>query len=333
MIDVQGDENQWTEVMLDNLFKSGRVRAEPTDIEDARWFEIDNYEDLAKAEILFSDELMKIGGKKIFFVDRDGTLALGGNNIAGAREFLSALAQSHAYLYVLTNNSSKTPSEHLSGFRSMGFDLDIDSILVSTEAAVAYLVDNGLKRIYWAANKEVSEYLEDSGLVWDEDDPQAVLLTYDDQIDYEKIQKIIGFIRSGKPYFATHIDRLCPTPSGPLPDIGAFINVIEMATDVRPSRDFGKPNFSLIEPVLRRHDLTSKDAVIVGDRLYTDIAMAENNDMTSVLVLSGETDRSDYETSRVRSDIVIDDISKLIPYLPPKKNQKSSEALIEDLVK
>jgi len=306
------DRNQWTEVMLDNLFSSGKIKAKPFNIGNNRWYEIDNYDDLSKAEILFNDNISKLKNKKIFFLDRDGTLTLGENVIEGALDFLNYLKKENKYFFVATNNSSLTPKEHLGRFNKLGLNLKEENILVSSISAINFLKNKGFKNIFWVANKNVSKYFEENGLVYDDRSPQALLITYDNEINYEKLKKLTNFVREGVPYYATHGDIVCPTANGSIPDIGTFIKVIEMTTGILPNKIFGKPNKSFIDPILEKYNLSYKDAVIIGDRLYTDIKLAENSEITSILVLTGETKREDYENSEIRSDIVISNFFDLI---------------------
>lgn len=315
IIEEKKDLNQWTEVMLDNLFQARKLIASPCDIGSEKWFEIDNFEDLAKAEILFNDEIKSLRDKKIFFIDRDGTLTLGNNIIDGSISFLNELKNTNKIFYVLTNNSSKTVSEHLEKFNKIGLNLRKKNVLVSIQSAIAYLKKHKIKQIFWVANKSVSQYLLKEGFIFNSNNPQAVLLTYDDELTYKKIEKLTCLVRHGISYYATHGDVVCPTANGSVPDIGTFIKVIEMTTGILPNKIFGKPNKSFIDPILEKYKLTYNETVIIGDRLYTDIKMAENSDITSVLVLSGETKREDYENSKIKSDIIVSDLAQLIEYL------------------
>jgi len=311
IIEEKKDLNQWTEVMLNNLFQTGRLIANPCNIKNEKWFEIDNYEDLAKAEIIFNYNIKNLKDKKIFFIDRDGTLTLGNNIIDGVIEFLDKLKNKNKIFYVLTNNSSKTAKEHLKKFNQIGFNLEEKNILVSIQPTLKYLQEHKIKKVFWVANKIVSSHLINEGFIFDDENPQAVLLTYDNEINYKKLEKLTHFVRKGIPYYVTHEDVVCPTVNGDIPDIGTFIKVIEMTTGILPNKVFGKPNRNFIDPTLREHNLTYNDAVVIGDRLYTDIKMAENSDITSVLVLSGETKREDYEDSRIRADIIVPNLKEL----------------------
>jgi len=317
IIESENDRNQWTEVLLDRLCSSGRITPKVCPINKARWFEIDNFDDLAAAEILFNSKLSDLSSKKIFFIDRDGTLTLGNSKITGAENFINYLNNHNKTYYVLTNNSCHTPAVHYEILSQAGLPLSPDNILVSTQAAVAYLKQNQFTRIHALANANVQSWLSSQGLDLVDQSPDALLLTYDDSVTYDKLVQFVRFVQQGIPYFATHTDVVCPTAEGPIPDIGTLIKTIEMTTGKLPIKTFGKPSTDIITPILNDLGMSLSDAVIIGDRLYTDIQMAENNALTSVLVLTGETTRADYESSenQVRADIIVPNLDSLTDVL------------------
>jgi NagD protein len=253
--------------------------------------------------------------KKIYFLDCDGTLALGDKPLPGAWEFLQTLKNKNKIFYILTNNSSKTPRQHLAKFNNLELGLKEENILVSSGAALEYFKQHNIKEIFWLANSEVSEFISSNNFIFTKINPQAGLLTYDNTLDYQKLNDFISLIRQGVPYYATHHDIVCPDPKGYLPDIGTFIKLIEMTTGLLPLKTFGKPSKDFIKPILNKHKLLFDDAVIVGDRLYTDMKLAEDSAMTSVLTLTGETKRKDYEQNKIKCDLVVNDLTELLSYL------------------
>jgi HAD superfamily hydrolase (TIGR01450 family) len=253
--------------------------------------------------------------KKIFFLDRDGTLAVGKRPIPDVNRFLEALSSTGKIFYVLTNNSSKTPVQHYERLISLGLNLKLDNVLVSIQAAISFLRTNGYQKIYWVANRSIEQYMLENGFKFEKQHPDCILLTYDTELTYEKLVQLVMLVRQGVPYFTTHEDIVCPTEFGSVPDVGTFIKAIEMTTGIRPSRSFGKPNPAFIEPILAKHGFTKEDAVIVGDRLYTDIKLALNTGITSVLVLTGETKREDHEASSYKASLVVNSVVDLIPLL------------------
>lgn len=315
IINVQKNRNQWTEVTLDNLFREGKLIAKPLNIKGKKWFEIDDFEDLGQAEILFNRNIDELKDKKVFFIDRDGTITLGNEIIPGVDKFISKLRQKNKKFYVLTNNSSRTPKEHFEKLKEIGLEITEDNILVSIQSALTYLQKKEIKDIYFVANTNVSNYILEQGFNYNDKDPQALLLTYDDELTYEKLRKFVILARKGIPYYATHSDIVCPTPNGDIPDIGTFIKIIEMSNGLIPNKIFGKPDKNIIDGELQKYDFKEKDVVIIGDRLYTDIKLAENSDITSILVLSGETKREDYENSSVRANIVVSNLDVIVDYL------------------
>jgi len=314
-IEVKNEKKQWTEVLLNDLFSSGIISALPCNINPSRWFEIDNYEDLAKAEILFNSKLNELQNRKLFFIDRDGTLTINDTAIPGASEFWAKLKDSGKMPFVLTNNSSRTPEEHAKVMNNIGIPAKKSDILLSTDSCLNEFRKLGIKRIFWLANKNVSDYIEYQGFLFDDSEPQALMLTYDDQITYSDLVMFSRLVRKGYPYYATHIDVVCPTTSGPIPDIGCFIETIAHTTGKHPIKTFGKPALDLVYPILESKNLKFSDAVVIGDRLYTDISMAAGTELISILVLTGETDRSAYEMATTRADIIVPSVSSLLEYL------------------
>jgi HAD superfamily hydrolase (TIGR01450 family) len=307
--------NEWTEVLLQKLFKNRKVNPEVYDIKKLKWIEIDDYNDLNKAELMFNNKILNLSNKEIFFLDRDGTLLIDENEISGAKKFISTLIKKHKLFYVLTNNSSKTRGEHYKIFKKAGFDFSENNILVSTDSLIKYLKKKFICKIYLIANKTVSEYFRKAGFILTNKNPQAVVLTYDNEITYEKLKEFVFLLNKGIPYYATHTDIVCPTVSGFVPDIGTFIKVIEMTTGKKPLKTFGKPSKDMILPILINHQLEIDDAVIIGDRLYTDMELARNVGCDFICVLSGEAKHEEIENLKHSPDLIVEDIGKLVDYL------------------
>ena len=262
-----------------------------------------------------AEALSDLKQRKIWFFDRDGTLSLSNVIIPGAERLLGLLTKREIPFYVLTNNSSKSPAEHHETLLKIGFDLAPEIVLVSIEPALSHLEGLGTSRIHCLANREVAAYVEARGFTLDAEAPQALLLTYDTELTYEKIETFTCHLRAGVPYFATHTDIVCPTPRGGMPDAGTFIEMFRMATGRVPEMSFGKPETAFLAGVLEERGLTLADAVMVGDRLYTDIAMGSGNDLFTVLVLTGETSSKDYKASDTRADFLTLDLDHLAELL------------------
>ena len=113
------------------------------------------------------------------------------------------------------------------------------------------------------------------------------------------------------PFIATHPDLVCPVEDGFIPDTGSMIKMFEAATGISPEI-MGKPTSNMARAVERRYGFLPKETAMVGDRLSTDIKFANNAGLASILVLSGETDISLYESQTdVRADFVFPSVSEL----------------------
>ncbi len=315
IIEEEKELNLWTEVLLQRLFLKKKIQVKFFNIQNKKWWEIDDFNDLNEAEKIFNKKLKGIKKRKLFLIDGDGTLMLGNKIIEKADDFINHLNKKKIRFCILSNNSSKTKREHYNRLISAGFNIKEDNILLPIESLINHLIGKKIKNIYLLANKKVADYFISKGFNFDSQKPEAVVLTYDTEINYKKLVQATLLIQKGLPYFATHTDNLCPAKEGFVPDIGTFIKVLEMSTGRVPDRTFGKPSKELIIPTLKKYHLTPKDCIIIGDRLYTDIKMANDLGILSVLVLSGATKREDVEFSKTKPDIIVQDINQLILFI------------------
>ena len=254
--------------------------------------------------------------KKLFIFDIDGTISLDNRLFARTKDVFNKLSSQGKYIYLVTNNSSKLPSHYLGNLSNAGLDTDNINLISSLDLALDYLSKNNMKRIYWAANETVSCYIKERGYSFEENTPSAILLTYDTEMNYAKLLKITELLHKNTPYFVTHTDFVCPTDLGYyVPDVGSFMALIEKATGKVPDKAFGKPERFSIDKALSETGLCEKDALVIGDRLYTDIELAKRAGITSILVLSGETTLQMHENSPVKADIVMSGVDELYEYL------------------
>ena len=137
--------------------------------------------------------------------------------------------------------------------------------------------------------------LQDAGLTIDAGDPEIVVLGYDTEINYDKISTASIHLHNGVPLVASHPDMVCPSPDGGLPDTGAYMALFEATTGVRPIHVCGKPQPGMIRHKIEELKLLPERCAMIGDRLYTDMAMATRAGVKGILVLSGEATRKDVE--------------------------------------
>ncbi len=251
-----------------------------------------------------------------FVLDLDGTLYLGEQWITGALDFVNALRASGRRVLALTNNSSHSRAYYCAKLRQKGLLLPEANILTSGRATMAYLhrVHAG-QAVFLLGNRELREEFAQGGIPLCEAGPQVVVTAYDTELSYEKLVAACGFLRQGLPFIATHPDINCPSPLGPLPDIGAVHALLAASTGRRPDVVIGKPEAGMVDYLLAKTGLPAEQTAVVGDRLYTDIAMGARHGLLPVLVLSGETQPCDIAASLHKPALVFPSVREIIPYL------------------
>src|SRR5262249_8352214 len=149
-----------------------------------------------------------------------------------------------------------------------------------------------------------------------QDEPDAVIVGFDTTLDYPRLCQAAYWISRGKPFIATHCDAVCPTDQPTvLPDCGAICKLLTHATGREPDAVLGKPSPQMMGGVIRRHGLKPSEIAVVGDRLYTDVAMARSVGAIGVLVLTGETTRRQALASQPPPDLIVENVAELAKLL------------------
>lgn len=258
------------------------------------------------------NQLKKI---KCFLVDMDGTIYLGNHLLPGARDWLDLLVEKGLDYFILTNNSSRSRIEYTRKLDRLGLKVPEEKIFTSGEATALYLkksLPNG--SLYVVGTPPLVMEFKRHGFIIDDENPDAVVLGFDTTLTYEKIWKLSDFLVAGKPYIATHPDINCPLENGFKPDIGAMIEMMAASTGRRPDVIVGKPNAPIVNALADKTGLPPEALCMIGDRLYTDIALGKWG-ITTALVLSGETKREDLVNSSYQPDLVISGIAEMAAML------------------
>jgi HAD superfamily hydrolase (TIGR01457 family) len=255
--------------------------------------------------------LNKLTGIRLFLLDMDGAFYLGDRLLPGALEFID-LCQSRGIDYLfLTNNSSKHRGQYAEKLRRLGLEIDEDKIFTSGEATAIYLgQEKPGARIYLVGTPALEAEFKSHGFTLVEDEPDYAVLGFDTTLTYEKLWRLCDLVRAGAPYLATHPDFNCPIEGGFMPDIGAMIAFVEASTERRPDVVVGKPNQPIIDALVEKTGVPIEQICMVGDRLYTDIALGATG-ITTVLVLSGEAHREDLLDAPHQPDFVMQDLAEL----------------------
>lgn len=245
-------------------------------------------------------------------LDMDGTVYLGDNPIEGAADFIQRLNDAEIPYAFITNNSSNTCNFYFQRLKRLGFPVEENSIITSAVAAVEFITKRRKgSKVYALASPEVEKEMISRGLNITDKNPDIVLLTFDRTLTYEKLNKAYHFISDGAEFIATHPDIFCPTEKGYDVDIGPFITLLESLTDTN-AEIIGKPMPLMLEMASDLLRIDSDKAVMIGDRMYTDIKMAEDANIRSILVLSGETSKEHLCDSKIKFTEVVDSVADIL---------------------
>lgn len=248
--------------------------------------------------------------KRCVVLDMDGTVYLGHIPITGAVRFIQEHWRDLDFFF-LSNNTSKSLQTYVDRLNSMGIPARADQLLSPVTPLVDFLRTRGIKRAYLVGNddfqRDLSQRMPELEQV--EEGAQAVILAYDTELTYRKLARSALLLQKPETLFlATHPDLVCPSPEGPLPDVGSMIELYATATGRRPQYIFGKPDPTVLAPLLARY--AKEEMVMVGDRLSTDKKLAENAGIDFILVLSGEATRDDLRKEERQPTLVLEDLGQ-----------------------
>lgn len=254
-----------------------------------------------------------------YVFDLDGTLYLGESLIPGAAETVGRLREAGVRVVFLTNNPTSLPADYAAKLTRLGVPAERGDVVSSTDALVRYLHRNALgARLLTVAEPRLEGLLRDEGFALvDTSVPgtaDVVVVAFDRTFDYAKLMAAYRAVRAGARIVATNVDPYCPTPDGGLPDCGAILAAIEVATGTSAEVVVGKPSEHMAATILERLHVPPDDTVVVGDRVLTDVRMARQAGMHAALVLSGATRPEDLHRGvAAMPDFVLEDVTELIP--------------------
>lgn len=265
-------------------------------------------------------DLQRLKQIKCFLFDMDGTINLGNTLIPGMEGFFDKLKAAGRDYYLLTNNSSKGHGHYVEKMNRLGVPVTYRDILISSDALTNYLckVQPGA-RLCVLGTPQLEETIQKAGFQLVRSLSEAVdyvVVGFDMTLNYEKLSLACRLIDRGVPYVATHPDVRCPIEGGEfIPDCGAMLELIKTATGRQPQLIFGKPYKYMVDVVLDKTGYRREEIAMVGDRLSTDIAFGLNNDILSILVLTGEASLEDVERENIIPDIILPHAARILDYL------------------
>jgi HAD superfamily hydrolase (TIGR01450 family) len=243
-------------------------------------------------------------------LDLDGTVYRGGTLFDCTLPFLRQLDALGIGRTFITNNSSRGIDDYVAKLQRLGIPASHDEIYTSTDAVIEYLRTRlpKVRRLWVLGTPSMCRQLEAAGFELSDTEPESVIVGFDTTLSYERLCRAAWWISRDLPFIASHPDRICPTDEPTvLVDCGAICACLTSATGRTPVV-LGKPDPQMLEGVCRRHNVEPAELAVAGDRLYTDMAMAQRAGALSVLVLSGEATAAEADCFNPPPDLVVQDI-------------------------
>lgn len=256
----------------------------------------------------------KLKEKTLYLLDMDGTIYNENQIFDGTQEFLEEIKRRGGQYVFITNNSSKSVEDYVQKVQAMGIEAEYENFYTSSQATAMYLKENYPNQVvYCMGTKSLIKELREAGIeVVTEVDERAsvVLLGFDTENTSEKIRNTCIMLGRDVAYLATNPDLVCPVSFGYIPDCGSMSIMLKNATGKEPFF-IGKPEPIMVNCVLKQLNCKRENAVIVGDRLYTDIKTGENAKVDTICVLSGEASMEDILQGEVKPTYIFKSVKEI----------------------
>lgn len=257
-------------------------------------------------------------------LDMDGVLWRDDQALLDMPGFFSAIKDLGIPVVFATNNGTRSISQYVQRLASFGVPVEPWQVVNSAIATADYLSKQFPQGgpVFVVAETGVIEALSEKGfyLATKNEEPVAVIAGMDRGLSYDKLSKATLLIRAGKPFIATNPDLTFPMPYGLVPGAGAVLAFLEAASGTRPVM-IGKPEPYLYQFSMERLGTQPGETLAVGDRLETDILGGQRAGCPTVLVLSGVTSPAEAERWRPEPDLILPDLTGLLPILQRQARQ------------
>lgn len=241
-----------------------------------------------------------------YLIDLDGTMYNGNEMIAEAADFISRLRAANKPFLFLTNNSTSKPENVAGKLNSVSkVEAYPEEVFTSTMATVTYLRKNQLERIFVIGEGGLMDGLEEAEFDLAEEQVDAVVVGLDREVTYRELEQATLLIQQGAKFIATNPDTNLPTERGLVPGNGALVSFLETATGMKATV-IGKPEAIIMDAAIEAIGLEKADVLMVGDNYTTDIQAGIQNDIDTLLVLTGFTNKEDVPTLPTPATHVVD---------------------------
>lgn len=261
--------------------------------------------------------MINLEKKKLFLFDIDGTIAVGNDLLPGTRELLDYISSIGGKAYYITNNSTKSNADYVKKFKDC-FHLETteDLFITSGYMTLQFLLKNyAMQKIFVLGTASFIQELRRNGLHITEtceEDIACVVVAYDSELNYNKLIEVCQVLSTTDvPFYGTNPDLCCPIDFGFIPDCGSICEMITHSTDKTPIY-LGKPSPDVVRLCQEASGFSDAETLVVGDRLYTDIACGINAGVDTCVVFTGEATPEDLADTPYKPDYVFENVQELL---------------------
>ena len=260
----------------------------------------------------------ELGGKRLWLFDMDGTIYNENTLFPGTLPLLRRIAERGGHSVFITNNSSRSVEDYIAKLRGMGIETDREHFFTSSQATVLLLQSEYPGAlVYCQGTRSLVRELREAGIrVTEQVEPvDVVLLGFDNELTSGKLRRTCEILTLQSPvYLATNPDLVCPVSFGYVPDCGSISIMLKNATGKYP-RFIGKPEPTMVELAMQAFGCTRDETILLGDRLYTDIAAGLRAGVSSVCLLSGEATVQDILQAERKPSFTFRDVGEICALL------------------
>lgn len=238
-------------------------------------------------------------------LDMDGVLVRGGTQIDGSVEYLKILRDAGVRFMLFTNNSRFTPATHAEKLSALGFPITENEIFTSAIATARFISSQHPgATVFAVGDPGLSEALTDAGCTLVDDDPDYAVIGESMDYDYAALARAAHFVMEGARFIGTNPDVNGPVEGGMHPACGAACAMIASSSGKQPYF-IGKPNPLMMRGALDMLGVRAADAIMVGDRMDTDVLAGLELGLKTALVLTGATSREKLDDFPFKPDFVV----------------------------
>ncbi len=261
--------------------------------------------------IYFGKDIEEIRKKKAFICDMDGVVYHGNEIIPGVKEFIAWVKKHKKKFLFLTNNSGKSPKELETKLSRMGLDVDESHFYTSAQATARFLsLQSPGCSAFVVGEPYLYNALYSAGITINDYDPDYVVIGETYNYNLDAMCKAMRLVEKGARLIGTNSDLTYPNEEGNVPACRALVSPLELTTGVQ-AYYVGKPNPLMMRTALHMMNVHSADAVMIGDRMDTDIIAGIESGLASVLVLTGVSDLENIKKFPYRPRYILDKLGDI----------------------